>query len=190
MSEKLRHMVHEIYCEVLFEMAEESDKIETILSDIDAVNQLFQDSPDFAAIMTSPEIKATEKSDIIRRVFTGRVDNLTLDFLSVLARRGRMGFLTGISDRYERLLDIHQDRRLIEVTLPTQPTDEQAEKLKENISNAINAKVKLTVEVDPEMIGGIVIHNNGKVIDNSIRTILKRTMKTVTENLKVKIDEV
>lgn len=190
MSEKLRNMVHEIYCEVLFEMAEESDKIESILSDIESVKQLFHDSPDFAAIMTLPEIKAAEKSDIIRRVFTGRVDNLTLDFLSVLARRGRMGFLAGISDRYERLLDLHQDRCLIEVTLANKPSDRQTQKLKGELADAINGKVKLTIEVAPDIIGGIVINKNGKVIDNSVRTMLNRTMKTVIENLKVKVDEV
>ena len=190
MSENLRHMVHEIYCEVLFEMAEESDKIESILSDIDSVKKLFQDSPDFAEIMTSPEISADEKSDIIRRVFTGRVDDLTLDFLSVLARRGRMGFLAGISERYEKLFDLHQDRSLIEITLAEKPSDKQAEKLKKNLSDAIKGNVKLAVEVDPDIIGGIVINNNGKIIDNSVRTTLKRTMKTVIKNLKVKIDEV
>ena len=179
MNESVRHAVRDIYCEVLFELAEESKKVDSVMEDLSCVSGVLNSEPEFAAIMTSPTIKGPQKAEIVRRVFGGKVENLTLDFLSVLARRNRMGFLAGITGKYEKLIDVYYDRHLVEVTLAKEPDDDRIKKLKADLGDAINAEVKLEVIVEPEIVGGIIIKKDDKVIDNSVRMALQRAAEQI-----------
>ena len=187
MSETTKHIVREIYSEVIFEMARDAEMLEEVLEDIGCIEGVLNAEPDFAILLGTQTVKGAEKSEIVRRVFGGKVNDLTLDFVSVLARRGRMNFLPAISDRYQIMMDAHQQKMLIEVTLGKSPSDEFLKRLSDDLAKALNASVKLVVHVDPSIIGGVVIRKGDKVIDNSVKTILKNTVAAVMERSQVKI---
>jgi F0F1-type ATP synthase delta subunit len=72
MSESVKHVVREIYCEVLFELADEAGQVDSVMDDLAAVEEVLRADPEFTAIMTSPTIKGEEKAKVARRVFTGK----------------------------------------------------------------------------------------------------------------------
>ena len=187
MSEIIRHVVREIYCEVLFELAREADRVDAIKEDLEAVAHVLSENAEFAALISSHNITGKEKAEVVRRVFTGKVNDLTLDFLSVLAKRNRMTSLLGISQKYETLFDLHYNRHLVEVTMAAKPDEKQLEKLQKNLSDAIKGTVKLAVHVDPGIIGGIIIKKDGRMIDNSVRTAVKAAMKTVMDKASINV---
>ncbi|MBL7214346.1 MAG: ATP synthase F1 subunit delta [Phycisphaerae bacterium] len=189
MTRSARHIIHEIYSDVMFELAEEAGLVEQVMDDLDAVAEVMKDEPEFLSLLTVGQVKEDEKAKMIRRVFKGRVNDLTLDFLCVLAKRNRMNFVHGIGDRYEALLDERKNLHRIEVTLAKEPTDEQVEKIKADIREAIKAEIKLSVNVDPAIIGGIIIRKGDLMVDNSVRTILNRTVNAVMERSKEKLKD-
>ena len=143
MGESSKHIIGEIYSEVLFELAEEAGRVETVMEDLACVAEVLKNEPEFAAILSSYAIKGDEKSQIIRRMFGGKVADLTLNFLSVLARRGRVGFLSRISDKYEMLVDVYRNRSLVEVTVAKQPNEEEITRIK-----GANPKESIKKEID------------------------------------------
>ena len=181
-----RQVVREVYSEVLFDLAEQGGELDGVQEELVAVSRVLKTEAGFAELLSSQVVKGEEKAEIIRRVFGGRLSELTVNFLSVLARRGRIGFLGGVSDRLERLVDAHHNRRLVEVTMAAKPDDERLEKLKAALAAALDSKVKVAVKVDPKIIGGIVIRKDDTLIDNSVRTTLDRMVKAVTEGMKDK----
>ena len=181
-----RQVVHEVYSEVLFDLAEQGGELDGVQEELVAVSRVLKMEPEFAELLSSQVVKGQEKAEIIRRVFGGRLSELTVNFLSVLARRGRIGFLGGVSDRFETLVDAHHNRRLVEVTMAAEPDDERLEKLKADLAAALDSKVKVTVKVDPKIIGGIVIKKGDTLIDSSVRTTLDRMVKAVTKGMKDK----
>lgn len=188
MTGSARHIIHEIYSDVMFELAEEAGIVEVVMDDLESVAAVLQDEPEFVSLLTLGHVKEEEKAQMVRRVFKGRINDLTLDFLSVLAKRNRMSFLRGIGERYEMLLDERKNLHRIEVTLANPPTDEQVEKIKADIKAAINAEVKLLVSVDPAIIGGIIIRKGDLMVDNSVRTILNRTVDAIMQRSKEKLN--
>ena len=184
MSRNAKHIVHEIYSDVMFELAQEAGLIDQVTDDLEAISGVLQDEPEFLSLLTLSEVKPNEKAQIVRRVFKDRINSLTLDFLCVLAKRNRMSFLHGIGLRYQVLSDEHKHLYRIEVTLAKQPTDAELEKLKADIRDAMNAEIKLSVTVDPDIVGGIVIRKGDLMIDNSVRTILDRTVNAVVDRSK------
>jgi len=186
MARNAKHIVHEIYSDVMFELAQEAGLIDQVTDDLEAISGILQDEPEFLLLLMLSEVKPNEKAQIVRRVFTDRINSLTLDFLCVLAKRNRINFLHGIGERYQVLSDEHKHLYRIEVTLAKAPDDTELEKLRSDIRDAINAEVKLSVTVDPEIIGGIVIRKGDLMIDNSVRTILDRTVNAVVDRSKQK----
>ena len=184
MARNAKHIVHEIYSDVMFELAQEAGLIDQVTDDLEAIGGVLQDEPEFLSLLTLSEVKPDEKAQIVRRVFKDRINDLTLDFLCVLAKRNRMSFLHGIGQRYQTLSDEHKHLYRVEVTLAKQPTDAELEKLKVDIRDAMNAEIKLSVTVDPEIVGGIVIRKGDLMIDNSVRTILDRTVNAVVTRSK------
>jgi len=187
MSEIIRHVVREIYCEVLFELAQEADRVDAVKEDLEAVAHVLSENAEFAALISSHNITGKEKAEVVRRVFNGKVNDLTLDFLSVLAKRNRMTSLLGISQKYETLFDLHYDRHLVEITLAAKPDTKQLEKLQKNHSDSIKGTVKIAVDVDPDIIGGIIIKKDGRMIDNSVRTAVRAAMKTVMDKASINV---
>jgi F-type H+-transporting ATPase subunit delta len=181
MAASSKHIIYEIYSDVLFQLAEESGQVEQVLEDMAAVGTLLRDEPDFLKLITSSKMKEDEKTAALRRVFSGRIHPLTLDFLCVLARRNRIGGLNGIFDRYEVLVDSLKNCRLVEVVLAKQLPEAELEKLRLEIKDAIKAEVKLKVQIDPDILGGIVIRQGDLMIDNSVRTILNRTVDGIVD---------
>ncbi|MHC4882619.1 MAG: ATP synthase F1 subunit delta [Planctomycetota bacterium] len=188
MARNARHLIHEIYSDVMFELAEDAGLVEQVMDDLDAVAEVMKEEPEFLSLLTLGQVKEDEKTKMVRRVFKGRVNDLTLDFLCVLAKRNRMNFLHGIGDRYQVLMDERKNLHRIEVTLAKEPTDEQAEKIKADIRDALNAEIKLSVNIDPEILGGIIIKKGDLMVDNSVRTILSRTVDAIMIRSKEKLN--
>ena len=186
MGQNARHIIHEIYSDVMFELANEAGLTDRIMDDLDAVSDVLKDEPEFLSLLTLGHVKDEDKADMIRRVFKDRINELTLDFLCVLARRNRMNFVHGIGDRYQVLMDEKKNLHRIEVTLAKEPADEQLEKIKADIADAIRGEIKLSVNIDPEIIGGIVIKKGDLVVDNSVKTIMTRTVGTIMQKSQEK----
>ena len=189
MTDSARHIVYEIYSDVMFELAEETGQLEAVLEDLHEVSKILLKESEFLTLLISPKVKEKEKVGMIRRVFNGRVAPLTMDFLSVLARRNRMSFIQGITGRYEDLYDSIRNRKRIVVTFAKEPTTEQIAKLKEDLKDAISAEVKLTIKVEPEILGGIIIRKGDTMIDNSVKNILDRTVNVIMDHSRDKIEK-
>jgi len=186
MKHTARHIIHEIYSDVLFELAQEAGRVGPVLDDLEAVVKVFEAEPEFLTLLTVGQLKEEEKNAVLRRVLGGRINELTLDFLCVLARRNRLNYLFGIHDRYLTLMDQSQDIQHLEVTLAAAPDDRQIEKIKQDIKRAVGTEVKLSVQVDPDILGGIIIRKGDRVIDNSVRSLLDRAVKAVVSRSKEK----
>lgn len=186
MSQSRRYIVREIYSEVLFDLAEQGGQINTVQEEMAVVRQILKREPEFASLLGSEIIKGDEKIAIIRRIFEGRLSDLTIHFLGVLARRGRIGFLASISDRFEALADEYHHRQPVEVTVAKQPDAAFVEKLRADMAAALKSEVKLSIKVDPALIGGVVVRKDDMMIDGSVRSSLENAVRTIVDRMKEK----
>lgn len=189
MSRTSGYMINEIYSEVMFDLAEEAGLIEAVYEDIKAAGKVFQSEPDFLTLLTLGRMSDAEKEQILRRVFEGRISPLALDFLIVLARRGRLTHLFGIQENYEALMDRRRHIQKVEVTLAKPPTEQQLEQLQTRISDALGAAVKLDVKIDPDILGGIIIKKGDRQIDHSVRSLLDRSVGALMQSVQRRQDQ-
>jgi F-type H+-transporting ATPase subunit delta len=93
----------------------------------------------------------------------------------LLVDRNRVMYLESILRQYQALLRELNQTILADVTTATELSDEQKEAIKSRVISMTGASnVELSVEIDPSLIGGLIIQVGSQVIDASLRGQLRR----------------
>jgi F-type H+-transporting ATPase subunit delta len=175
----------EIYAQALFELAEQSQIIDAVKDELDFLTDVHTQSKDFVVVMASPYFVDEFKKDLLNKLFAGRLNDLTLNFLMVTAGHNRTMFLSQIIESYMELWEAHHGYIYVKTTVSKQMDSNEIQKLKDDISARLNSKTRLEVFVNPSIIGGCVIRYDSMVIDNTIKNRLQLAAKAITNRGKV-----
>jgi F-type H+-transporting ATPase subunit delta len=171
--------LREIYAQTLFELAAEQKSVDTVKNDLDILSGIIEQEKNFIKLLGSPYFSTDYKEQWARKLLSEVVTSLTMTFLSTVIKHGRARLLTDIIARYDELWDAYNGYSQVKVTVPKHLDDSEVKRLSDDITAAINSKVKLEMAVKPDLIGGAVIRCGGKVIDNSVKNRLDHAVKTV-----------
>jgi F-type H+-transporting ATPase subunit delta len=171
--------IGEIYAQALFDLAREAGLTDAVWGDLAAISEIVRTEPDFAVLSSSPYFSKDFKSQLIRKMLAGRVTDLTLDFLMVVIRRGRLGFLSEIVNAYEKLWDIYHGRVDVEAVVAVPVDEGLVKKLKAEIEGSLESSIKLKVVVNPDIWGGVIIRTGDNIIDNSARGKFERAVQNL-----------
>jgi ATP synthase F1 delta subunit len=160
------------YGTALFEAACDRDKTELINKELLALEDIFNSEPQFFELLCSPGLGAESKKDLITKVFKGRMSQELINFLYVLIDKRRVGQCYVIAKAYRKLynekLGVSKGTIYSAVSL----TKDRLGKLEKETGRLLRKNVELENLVDSQLIGGIRIFIEGKLIDASIRTRL------------------
>ncbi len=171
--------VADIYARSLLDLAKEAHTVEAIAADLEVVAALLAQVPDLEAFLASPYFAEQTKRDVIRKVLTGRLSDLTLHFLCVMIDHSRGALLPEILDRFRQLHREYQGYEAVRVTVARGLSKEQTDNLSQDLAQAMRAKIDLEVQVDPSILSGIIIRHGDNMLDNSVRGRLLRTISQV-----------
>ena len=167
--------VARIYARAVDEAAEAAGCRREVLAELGLIaREVLPAVPEAAAVFASPKVPAEEKSRIIDRLTTGRMQPTTANVLHVLARHGRLGLLGSVVAAAERLAEERDGRRQATFTSAV-PLDaaEQARVVTE-AEKALAARLVPRFVVDPAIIGGLVVRVGDTIYDQSVATGLAR----------------
>jgi F-type H+-transporting ATPase subunit delta len=162
------------YASALYQEAEVAGKVDRVDRDVEAVRDSIEASRELAQLFASPIVPSQKKLAVSERLFEGRVDDLVLRLVRLLIEKGREGLIPNVVRAYAQL----RDERLglveagVRTALPLGP--DEADALKAALERTTGQKVRLRIEVDPSLIGGIVVRVGDTVYDGSARHHLER----------------
>ncbi len=172
----------EIYADALIRACEAQNvSTDEVLEEFDSfIEQVCDVFPKFEAILVSEGTPVEEKYRIFDEICDGK-NPLFCNFLKTLAKRGRLGMIRLIQAACRRLDEERKGRVSIRVltAVPLNATTE--EQLRVGLRNLIGAEPKFSVEIDPEMIGGIIVRVGDVVYDASIATQLKKARQDMID---------
>jgi F-type H+-transporting ATPase subunit delta len=96
------------------------------------------------------------------------------NFLLVVAEKGRAGQLEEIHREFERLVAAEERRLRVELTTAFELSDADAREIVQQIEKASGQQVEATRNVDPRLIGGLVLQAGSLRVDASVRGRLNR----------------
>ena len=164
------------YASALFDLARDQRQIDSVGRSLDALSQALLDSKDFAELIGSPLVSRKEAGKAFAALGPQLgLDPITGNFVGVLARNGRKGELRNVIRAFGRLAAEHRGETTAEVVTARPLTDDQVAALKSQLrARADGANVNIDAQVDPAILGGIVVKLGSQRIDASIRTKLNR----------------
>ena len=139
-------------------------------SDFDAA---LAESPELHAVLRNPQLEPNAKSAILADI-AGDDEPLLTHFLQVVAEKGRAGELEDVYQEFERLMAREERRLTVELTTARELTDDEAAAILKQIEDAAGRKVEATRNVNPDLVGGIVLQAGSLRLDASVRGRLER----------------
>ena len=163
------------YASALFDLARDQRQIDAVGRSLEALNQAVVDSKDFAELVASPLVSRNQAG----KAFAGLapqlgLDPITTNFLGVVARNGRKRELRQIIRLFKRLAAEHRGETTADVVTARPLNDDQIAALKAQLRARAGRDVTIDAQVDPNILGGIVVKLGSQQIDASIRTKLNR----------------
>lgn len=170
------------YAEALFDLALDGDALERVEADLKALSGAITGSADLRAMLKSPVYDADAKARAIAAIADkAGVSPLTKNFLGVVAKNRRLFALDGVIAAFMQRLAAHRGEVSAEAVAAAPLNTDQAKRLRGEIERVVGKAVNLTVKVDPELLGGMVVKVGSTMIDSSLKTKLNRLKSVMKE---------
>jgi len=171
------------YARALLDLAREADALEPWGAELTRAAAAFSE-PRLQPILLSPAIDGAVR----RRTARAVADALALptavrNLIHVLAEGDRLAVLPDIARWYEQLLDDAVGRARVTIRSAVALAAPEKTGLIELARRLTKSReVLATSEVDPELLGGVVLDAGGTVYDGSVRSQLARLGKEMAED--------
>ena len=163
------------YASALFDLARDQRQIDSVGRSLETLNQALADSKDFNELVTSPLLSREEAMKAFEAIAPQlNLDPISTRFLGVLARNGRKKELQSVIRAFRRLASDHRGETTAEVITARPLNDDQLGQLRQHLRARAGGEVAIDAQVNPHILGGIVVKLGSQQIDASIRTKLNR----------------
>ena len=127
------------------------------------------------------ELKAKDKMNVLRALFSGKIDNITLGFFNLLEENKRIAMLLPIAKQYSIIYDFLKNMQVAKVTTAVAITKDIEDKVLAKIVELTGDKANIENEVNPAIIGGFILRVGDVKYAASISNYLN-TMKKKFDN--------
>ncbi len=170
------------YAKSLLDLCIEKGQLDAAQADMVMLKGIMDESRDLRLMLSSPVVKADKKIDILQMLFDGKLNAITMAFITLLTRKGREGYLPEIVTSFLNQLRKHQGITVAEVTSAVALDAGSRAKMMESATKMAGGKVELVEKVDATLIGGFILKVGDKQIDSAIANRIKALKREFAEN--------
>ena len=174
------------YAKSLFDLSLEQGVLEKVYADMKMIYDVCKNNKDFVLMLKSPIIKSDKKETILKAIFDGNVNKMTMEFINIIARKRRETYLAEIADAFVNKYKEHKKILTAVITTAMGLDADLRAKALEVVKGATKSEVELIEKVNKDLIGGFIIRVGDKQDDTSIRTKILKLNRLFSENPFIK----
>ena len=166
---------------VSFLDAAKSAGVEQPLEEFGDVLNAIQAKPEFGDLLSSAVLNQEAKQGLIERTLKPRCSEFLGHFLVVLAKHGRLDLLTTIFEEatQEQERRSGQQRVLVRSAVTLSPA--QLDSIRTQLKAALSTDPILIPQVEPALLGGLIIQVQDTIFDGSVATRLTNLKQRLRE---------
>lgn len=169
------------YARALFIVTEKRGETARALADLKSLVEVLAPGGVVAPHLFSPHLRLADKRAALQKALDGRVVRVVQLFADLLLRKRRLPELPDIASAFEALVEKAQGLKRAHVVSAVHMSDAEVERLKKALEHNLKGEVRITREVDPELLAGALVRIGDRVIDRSARTLLEAIHKQLSE---------
>ena len=157
------------YAKSLLEEAVKNKLEENIKVDIDLFMDTMDNNRELRVVMNNPIVTFDKKFEILNKIFSDKIQKLTLDFFHIVCKKGRSIHLIEIAREYVN--QFYAFKNINRASLSTAIAIDESLKKEfiQLLEEGFGKKVELRDVVDDSLIGGFILRMNDRQIDESIK---------------------
>jgi F-type H+-transporting ATPase subunit delta len=170
--------IAEVYSRALFEVAKEHGVLDRVHEELGQFVDALDQNRDLQVFLFSPYFSSEEKREGITRIVSD-ADERFVNFLQLLAERHRMPVIFRVRRGFDAMWA--EENRLLPVTVTSAVELDEGlvREIGQRIEDQTGRRVDLSSNVDPDVLGGLIVRVGNMVLDASIRNRLESLRKQV-----------
>jgi F-type H+-transporting ATPase subunit delta len=161
------------YARALFELALETASTDDVEADLRAARDALFTDREVRGFLANRLISRSTKRKLVRAGFEGKTDPRLLILLFLMVDKGRTRLIGEVAEEFERLSNIARGVRKVRLFTAFPLDAEETGRLTRSLEKRFHARVELSIEVRPSLIGGVVAESEGQEIEFSIESQLR-----------------
>jgi F-type H+-transporting ATPase subunit delta len=172
-----------VYAEALYDVAQTKGEAQDALDELNAlIGEVFRKDAGLEVYLSSGAVGRHHKKDLIDRTFIGRSSETFSNFLLVLNHHDRLDLLRPIQREYKELFEERTGLILVEVRSARALSEQQVEKLRNELRESFKREPVLAMKEDADLIGGLMVKVGDWLFDASVRTELETLRNQLIES--------
>jgi F-type H+-transporting ATPase subunit delta len=174
--------VARVYAAALVKAADKAGAVDEVHDDLTAlIENVFNTNPHLEEFLASSAIGKHEKARVLQHAFEHRTGAVFYNFLMVLNEHERLGLLRPVLTSLRAILDERARRIRVRVQTATPLPPDQRDALLHRLREGMRFEPVLEEQVDPSLLGGLVLHVGDLKYDASVRTRLETIRNQILE---------
>jgi F-type H+-transporting ATPase subunit delta len=167
----------ERYARAFFDIARLVHQDMELEEELGALSEALKASPDTQKFLENPNVKVEVKRRLLEKIYQGRqhpVYEEFLNFLTLLFEKNRFDLIHEITESFKRIADEAQGEGTAEIASAVALDQNTENRIVSRLEKIAGYKINVKREVNPALIGGVVIKIKHKVLDGSVKGRLEK----------------
>lgn len=172
------------YAKSILQLAAERNETERVEQDFALLLAALQENRELRVFLRSPVVKGDTKEKTLLAIFGEHLGELLKSFIKILTTKGREALLPEIAESFVEQIRQSKGIMSASITLASPLADTERTAFNDLVK-ALNegGEVRITEEVNPEIIGGFILKVEDKMVDASVSGRLKALRRNYSKNL-------
>ena len=170
------------YSLALYELASEASVITKVEENSNSFLELISNSKDFRNLIKDPTLSQEILKNVMNKISENfNLETLFKNFLNFLILKRRFFYIQQILISFNEICSEKKGELKAEIKSAKDLSQQEINKITEELSNTFRSKIKLNYNHDESLIGGLVVQVGSTMIDTSIKNKLQQIENRMIE---------
>lgn len=167
------------YAAALLRSAAARGELDRVEQDLDLLARSLAAEETLGRFLDSPRETVETKKQLVDKVFRDRISPTARNFFHLLIDKKRQSYLPAIAEIYKEHANEVRGLTVAKARVARPLTPEAEAEIKKTIKALTGREVRLEVEIDPQVVGGVLLRVGNRLIDYTLQRQLQQLREDI-----------